>query len=113
MTRHTLDFLLPITDNIADPVQTEDKPRAGASRRATKGEGAASGSTRKRTGEGKQEFPSGAAYDWPNDPAVPPVPEGSVLPSIGTWMKEPIGGGGSGEGGRGMFDDYEEDDDDY
>lgn len=37
----------------------------------------------------------------------------NYLPNIGTWKKEAEGGGGSGEGGRGMFDDYEDDEDDY
>ncbi|OXB36648.1 hypothetical protein J007_03627 [Cryptococcus neoformans] len=33
--------------------------------------------------------------------------------TIGSWKRDMTGGGGSGEGGRGMFDDYEEDEDDY
>lgn len=32
---------------------------------------------------------------------------------IGSWKRDMTGGGGTGEGGRGMFDDYEEDEDDY
>lgn len=40
---------------------------------------------------------------------------GSGVPKIETWKKEELEkvGGGRGEGGRGMFDDYEEDEDDY
>ncbi|WVQ74790.1 hypothetical protein IAR50_004396 [Cryptococcus sp. DSM 104548] len=56
------------------------------------------------------------------EPAVPswsgaPVPSVTAAqpgnPLIGSWKKDMTGGGGTGEGGRGMFDDYEEDDDDY
>lgn len=36
-----------------------------------------------------------------------------ILPNIDTWKKDASGGGGTGEGGRGMFDDYEDDDEDY
>jgi hypothetical protein len=36
-----------------------------------------------------------------------------TLPNLGTWRRDPEGGGGTGPGGRGMFDDYEEDEDDY
>ena len=35
------------------------------------------------------------------------------MPDIGTWKRDMSGGGGTGEGGRGMFDDYEDDDEDY
>ncbi|WWC90856.1 uncharacterized protein L201_005793 [Kwoniella dendrophila CBS 6074] len=35
------------------------------------------------------------------------------LPNIGTWRKDFTGTGGTGENGRGIFDDYEEDEDDY
>ena len=41
------------------------------------------------------------------------IPDSGNLPLIGTWKRDPVGGGGRGEGGRGMFDDYEEDDDEY
>jgi len=36
-----------------------------------------------------------------------------TMPDIGTWKRDMSGGGGTGEGGRGMFDDYEDDDEDY
>ena len=51
------------------------------------------------------------AYGYQQEPLSTTNP--SSLPHIGTWKKDPVGGGGTGEGGRGMFDDYEEDDDDY
>ena len=35
------------------------------------------------------------------------------LPDIGTWKRDMTGGGGTGEGGRGMYDDYDVDDDDF
>ncbi|WVQ82035.1 hypothetical protein IAT38_004163 [Cryptococcus sp. DSM 104549] len=38
---------------------------------------------------------------------------GARGPVIGSWKKDMTGGGGTGEGGKGMFDDYEEDEDDY
>jgi hypothetical protein len=42
------------------------------------------------------------------------VPPPGSLPAFGTWKRDAVGGGGSGEGGRGMFDDYEDDNyDDY
>lgn len=43
------------------------------------------------------------------------IPETKVggLPDIGTWKRDMTGGGGSGEGGRGMYDDYDVDDDDF
>ena len=43
------------------------------------------------------------------------LPETKVagLPNIGTWKRDMTGGGGSGEGGRGMYDDYDVDEDDY
>jgi hypothetical protein len=39
---------------------------------------------------------------------IPDVKPGN-MPKVGTWSKE----GGTGEGGRGMFDDYEDDEEDY
>ncbi|WVN90165.1 uncharacterized protein L203_105401 [Cryptococcus depauperatus CBS 7841] len=45
--------------------------------------------------------------------AVPAQPESKGNPVIGSWKKDMTGGGGTGEDGRGMFDDYEEDEDDY
>ncbi|WVQ99854.1 hypothetical protein IAU59_006997 [Kwoniella sp. CBS 9459] len=53
-------------------------------------------------------------YGHPHPPSGPAdLPAPSKLPSIGTWKSDFTGGGGTGEGGRGIFDDYEEDDDDY
>lgn len=54
-----------------------------------------------------------AAADFPPPQAAPPPAAAAALPDVGTWHRDASGGGGRGEGGRGMFDDYEEDEDDY
>lgn len=53
-----------------------------------------------------------------SQPPPQPQPEEIQQPQqsvtmIGSWKRDMTGGGGTGEGGRGMFDDYEEDEDDY
>ncbi|KIR58779.1 hypothetical protein I314_05191 [Cryptococcus bacillisporus CA1873] len=53
-----------------------------------------------------------------SQPVPEPQPEEIQQPQqsvtmIGSWKRDMTGGGGTGEGGRGMFDDYEEDEDDY
>lgn len=57
----------------------------------------------------------------PQQPQAQPQPEPEEIQQqqqqsvtmIGSWKQDMTGGGGTGEGGRGMFDDYEEDEDDY
>ncbi|WWC63127.1 uncharacterized protein I303_105727 [Kwoniella dejecticola CBS 10117] len=46
-------------------------------------------------------------------PLPTPTPTTGNLPNIGTWKKDFSGTGGTGENGRGLYDDYEEDEDDY
>lgn len=92
------------------------------------------------TGEGWKAMPWSGSMSYPTAPgsmSYPPAPahvhSQSALPTlqppqpqpeeiqqqqqsvstIGSWKRDMTGGGGSGEGGRGMFDDYEEDEDDY
>ncbi|ADV22701.1 hypothetical protein I305_04326 [Cryptococcus gattii E566] len=55
-----------------------------------------------------------------SQPQPPPQPQPEEIQQpqqsvtmIGSWKRDMTGGGGTGEGGRGMFDDYEEDEDDY
>lgn len=87
------DFLRELVEGIPDPVE----PKAAASRR--KNTGAGDTPARRRAAaapkEKKEEVP----------------PPGS-LPAIGTWKRSPSGEG-SGEGGKGMFDDYDAEDDNY
>lgn len=79
------DFLRELVEGIPDP---QEKPR----RKSAEGVRKARAPRQK-----KEEVP----------------PPGS-LPAIGTWKREAEGEGGSGEGGKGMFDDYEDDNyDDY
>ena len=139
-TTPTLDFLLPIAGNIPDgpmptasssaaagpstvrtprrrdgdvkPSNTDGTGRSGRKRKVKKDEdfdyGQAEGEGDEYGGRGVKEEEE---YDGMSRNAAG-TNEGG-LPQIGTWKKDMEGGGGTGEGGRGMFDDYEEDDDDY
>ncbi|WVF72635.1 hypothetical protein IAT40_007453 [Kwoniella sp. CBS 6097] len=63
-----------------------------------------------------QELGQSVGYGHPHATGSAGVAEPlapNKLPSIGTWKSDFTGGGGTGEGGRGIFDDYEEDEDDY
>lgn len=82
-------------------------------------------------GEGWTAMPWSGSMSYPPAPAhvhsqsalptlQPPQPQPEEIQqqqqsvsTIGSWKRDMTGGGGSGEGGRGMFDDYEEDEDDY
>lgn len=71
-------------------------------------------------GSGSYHYPGeedengrGHGYGHGYGHAAVPETKPAVLPSIGTWKRDMEGGGGMGEGGRGMFDDYEEDEEDY
>ena len=109
LTRPTLDFLLPLTSAIPDPAIPDEKPKSSARRTD------APGSTRKRA---KKE--PGEGEDYNPETSFANVANPNYLPNIGTWKMEEGASGqapqvaqGSGEGGRGMFDDYEDDEDDY
>ncbi|WVR07388.1 hypothetical protein IAU60_004429 [Kwoniella sp. DSM 27419] len=105
----TFDFLREIVEPIPDPVVAE--PRAGPSKPRKVSnpnpEGGVSGGAapKRRSKKDKQALEVG---DVGEDAPAP-----GKLPSIGTWKRDYEGGGGTGEGGRGIFDDYEEDEDDY
>ncbi|TXT05558.1 uncharacterized protein COLE_06878 [Cutaneotrichosporon oleaginosum] len=91
------DFLRELVESIPDP-QEPKTPR-----RKSGAEGSASAS-----GPASARKPRGARAKKEE------VPPPGTLPAIGTWKREAEGGGGSGEGGRGIFDDYEDDNyDDY
>jgi hypothetical protein len=84
------DFLRELVESIPDP--QEKTPR-----RKSTAEGAGSARKPRAPRQKKEE-----------------VPAPGSLPAIGTWKREAEGEGGSGEGGKGMFDDYEDDNyDDY
>ncbi|KAK8854917.1 hypothetical protein IAR55_003656 [Kwoniella newhampshirensis] len=118
-TNPTLDFLREIVDPIPDPVIAEPKAGPSKLRKVSESNGGAgagagaAGPTKRRSkkdqdGNGRVKEEGGEGSYEGND-APPPA----KLPMIGTWKRDMSGGGGTGEGGRGMFDDYEEDEDDY
>jgi hypothetical protein len=99
------DFLRDMVENIPDPQE-----KAPAARRKPAGEGAASAGT-SRSRKNNAAALAAAKVEEAKKETVPPP---GSLPAIGTWKRDAVGGGGSGEGGRGMFDDYEDDNyDDY
>ena len=105
LTRPTLDFLLPLTSTITDPAIPDDKPKPSSRKQAEPGSVG-----RKRT---KKEPGEPGEGEYNPDPSFANVANPNYLPNIGTWKQEAEVGGGSAEGGRGMFDDYEDDEDDY
>ncbi len=101
------DFLREIVQSIPDPVQSE-KPSSSKPRKAsTSNDPSAPAPARKKRVKKEKVEEDGGEDD------IETAPPSGELPAIGTWKRDPVGGGGTGEGGRGMFDDYEEDDDDY
>ncbi|OCF37780.1 hypothetical protein I317_07451 [Kwoniella heveanensis CBS 569] len=64
------------------------------------------------SGYGQGQMAAGYGHPHPAG-GTTELPAPNKLPSIGTWKSDFTGGGGTGEGGRGIFDDYEEDEDDY
>jgi hypothetical protein len=122
----SFDFLRDIVSAIPDPTVAE--PRAGPSTStATRGPrkpsdpfGGDGGGpvTKKPRGRKpkKEKDMEGNGHDEAGMPypgeAVDQAAQGS-LPMLGTWRRDMEGGGGTGPGGRGMYDDYEDDDDDY
>ncbi|ODN92809.1 hypothetical protein L198_05605 [Cryptococcus wingfieldii CBS 7118] len=141
-TNPNFDFLREIVDAVPELPEGGKSSAAGPSRArkpsasaaATKAAKAAK--AEKKEAEEEEEIGSGIAGGTAKksrakkeveddvkpqvaEPAVPswsgaPVPAAQPAnPLIGSWKKDMTGGGGTGEGGRGMFDDYEEDDDDY
>ncbi|WWC71722.1 uncharacterized protein I206_105680 [Kwoniella pini CBS 10737] len=137
----TFDFLREIVEPIPDPILTE--PKAGPSKpRKVSGPGLASGSTmnesqniapKKRIKRNNQDElqPNGNAQEGfsysqvqagngysngeqqNNYSQYGTTPITNNLPNIGTWKSDFSGTGGTGENGRGLYDDYEEDEDDY
>lgn len=106
-TNETFDFLREIVATIPDPTE--------APLPSTSHAGAGTGLGRPR----KQPTSGGVGGRKPKnereDPYAPYVPETkpAVLPDISTWKRDMTGGGGTGEGGRGMYDDYDVDEDDF
>lgn len=96
------DFLRELVEGIPDP-QEGKGGGAASKRKASTADGSAPTPRRKSAAQVKLE-----------DAKKEEVPAPGTLPAIGTWKREAEGGGGSGEGGKGMFDDYEDDNyDDY
>lgn len=91
------DFLRELVETVPDP----QEPKTPASRRKSSA-----------TGEGATPKQRRTAARAPAKKEEVPAP--GTLPAIGTWQRDATGGGGSGEDGKGMFDDYEDDNyDDY
>jgi len=95
------DFLRELVEGIPDPVE-----KAPPQRRKSVAGAAAEGTTPRR----KAAAAAAAKLEEAKDEVPPP----GSLPAIGTWKRDAVGGGGTGEDGKGMFDDYEDDNyDDY
>ncbi|WWD18934.1 hypothetical protein CI109_103390 [Kwoniella shandongensis] len=109
-TNPTFDFLREIVDPIPDPVVAEPKAGPSKPRKVSESNGGAGGAgpTKRRSKKDQDVKAEGGG-----DGNEAPPPTTAQLPLIGTWKRDMSGGGGTGEGGRGMFDDYEEDEDDY
>ncbi|WVQ68165.1 uncharacterized protein L199_006371 [Kwoniella botswanensis] len=117
----TFDFLREIVEAIPDPIVAE--PKAGPSKprkvsnpnpNPTDPLGGGVGPVKRRTKKDKDGNGHGGQqelYMAQQPPA--PAPNPNSLPNIGTWKRDFTGTGGTGENGRGIFDDYEEDEDDY
>ena len=115
-----MDFLLEVADRIPDapapaagpsgsgagPSKQRKPSAAGYAGMANDRGGAAGNKRRKGVKQEGREGEVGVKGEVPDS-----QPGG--LPLIGTWKRDMEGGGGSGPGGRGLFDDYEEDEDDY
>jgi hypothetical protein len=94
----TFDFLREIVSTIPDPTESETPTQGGRKPRA-KAQSQSQSQSHSRPGTSA----AGAGYGGETIPESKP----ESMPDIGTWKKE----GGTGEGGRGMFDDYEDDED--
>ncbi|WVW85808.1 hypothetical protein I302_107846 [Kwoniella bestiolae CBS 10118] len=110
----TFDFLRDLVETIPDPVIAEPKAGPSKQRKVSASNpndpaGGASG-VKKRSKKDQQQHQHGYGQQ---EALSAPAPNPNSLPNIGTWKRDFEGGGGSGEGGRGIFDDYEEDEDDY
>jgi len=88
-TNETFDFLREIVQSIPDPTEAEQSSSSAPRKPRTKKAGGS------------------------NIEVEVPESKPDNMPDIGTWKKDMSGGGGTGEGGRGMFDDYEDDEEDY
>ncbi|ORX38655.1 histone-fold-containing protein [Kockovaella imperatae] len=105
------DFLLPLVQNIADPVQAGGGHNGeGGAQRQRRASRPGKRKAVKEEGD-EDEYGRGGASGSGSVPA--PGDASKTLPQIGTWKREMEGAGGTGEGGRGMYDDYEADEDDY
>jgi hypothetical protein len=122
----SFDFLRDIVSAIPDPTIAESRagpststaargPRKPSDPFGGDGGGPASKKPRARKPKKEKEM-EGNGHDEAGMPyageAVDQAAQGS-LPMLGTWRRDMEGGGGTGPGGRGMYDDYEDDDDDY
>ena len=108
----TLDFLRDLVSTIPDPIEAQPKTPSSRPRRSTL-EGDQPAPRNRRTKKVKTEGGSNGNGDVETEAAEPVEPV--RLPDVGTWKKEMDGDGGTGEGGKGLYDDYEveEDEDDY
>ena len=97
----TFDFLRPLVASVPEPA-ADDPDRA--KRKSSKAGHSNDGSNKTRGATGSKGRASRK---------VPPEANAGSLPMIGTWKKEEEGGVGSGQDGRGLYDDYEEDEEDY
>ena len=107
----TLDFLRDLVSTIPDPIDAE--PKSSSRPRKSTLEGDQPAPRKRRTRKVKAEAGGNGNGNEEIEGAEPVEPVG--LPDIGTWKKEMNGDGGTGEGGKGLYDDYEveEDEDDY
>ncbi|WWD02479.1 hypothetical protein V865_000519 [Kwoniella europaea PYCC6329] len=117
----TFDFLREIVESIPDPIVSEPKAGPSKPRKVSNPNpntydplGGGGGPVKRRTKKDKDGNGNGGQQEMymaqqPPAPALNP----NSLPNIGTWKRDFTGTGGTGENGRGIFDDYEEDEDDY
>ena len=99
MSLESFDFLRPLVASIPEPASEDAKPPP--QRKASRSN---AGALSSRGGAKRKDQPGAVKQEVS-------VPEAGAdsLPSIGTWRRDE--GGGSGEGGRGLYDDYEDDED--
>ncbi|WRT68248.1 uncharacterized protein IL334_005224 [Kwoniella shivajii] len=111
----TFDFLREVVESIPDPIISESSSKPGPSKPRKVSNpnpnlndpSSGGGAPRKRM----KRDQNGVVHQVQEGDAG--IPNANILPNIGTWKREFTGSGGTGENGRGIFDDYEEDEEDY
>jgi len=111
----TLDFLRDLVSAIPDPIIAEPKPSNTKHRNTTTIASTprpkrARKSRTKPSSEGEGEGDGRGDGDRVEGEAEA---EPTILPDTGTWKTDMEGEGGTGQDGKGFYDDYEEDEDDY